>query len=128
MKKTNRFQNTKRRTLEVLEDKTWMGVPTIADRVGIQPVRRAYTYLAHLRAMGLVARELDEAGKSRYQITDPTTDSREKIDALVLGLRRAERARSHWRYDLQELPLIRIWFHRYFLPCNVVSELRERFA
>ena len=44
-------------------------VPLFARKVGIRPVRRAYTYLAHLEGMGLVARGWDAAGKLHFQIT-----------------------------------------------------------
>lgn len=70
MKQRNRFQNeTKKRTLEVLECKISLDVPTIAKKVGIQPVRRAYTYLSHLEEMGLVERPLDAQGKLHCRIT-----------------------------------------------------------
>ena len=64
------FNKTKKRTLEVLEDKTWMDVPAFASKVGIRPVRRAYTYLAHLEKLGLVARGSHASGKLHFQITD----------------------------------------------------------
>jgi hypothetical protein len=71
MKMRRGFQNrTKQRVLEVLECKTWLDVPNHCEKIGIQPVRRAYTYLAHLTDLGLVARSLDTQGKLRYQITD----------------------------------------------------------
>jgi hypothetical protein len=68
--KNGSYNKTKRRALEVLEDKTWVNVPTIAHTVGIRPVRRAYTYLAHLEDLGLLIRALDTAGKLHFQITD----------------------------------------------------------
>jgi hypothetical protein len=69
MKRENRSYNkTKKRTLEILEDKTWLDVPAVARKVGIRPVRRAYTYLAHLEKLGLVTRGFDAAGKLHFQI------------------------------------------------------------
>ena len=58
MKRGNRSYNkTKKRALEVLEDKTWMDVPAFARKVGIRPVRRTYTYLAHLEDLARACRE-----------------------------------------------------------------------
>lgn len=38
-------------------------------KVGIQPVRRTYTYLAHLEDLGLVIRGWDADDKLHFQIT-----------------------------------------------------------
>src|SRR6476659_6792178 len=64
------YNKTKKRALEVLEDKTWIAVPAFAHKVGIRPVRRTYTYLAHLEDLGLVTRGLDAPGELHFQITD----------------------------------------------------------
>lgn len=69
-RKNGSYNKTKKRALEVLEDKTWMDVPAIARKVGIRPVRRTYTYLAHLEGLGLVTRRLDAPGKLHFKITD----------------------------------------------------------
>ena len=58
------YNKTKKRALEVLEDRTWIDVPAFAHKVGIRPVRRTYTYLAHLEELGLVTRGLDAQGVS----------------------------------------------------------------
>ena len=55
-RKNGSYNKTKNKALEVLENKTWMDVPTFAHKVGIRPVRRTYTYLAHLEDLGLVTR------------------------------------------------------------------------
>src|SRR5258708_22871524 len=68
--KNGSYNKTKKRTLEILENKTWLDVPTVARKVGIRPVRRAYTYLAHLETLGLVIRGFDAFGKLHFQITD----------------------------------------------------------
>jgi hypothetical protein len=71
MKRRHGFYNkTKKRALEVLEDKTWIDVPAFAHKVGIRPVRRTYTYLAHLEDLGLVTRAWDAHDKLHFQITD----------------------------------------------------------
>jgi hypothetical protein len=44
-------------------------VPMFARKVGIRPVRRTYTYLAHLEELGLVTRGWDASGKLHFQIT-----------------------------------------------------------
>jgi hypothetical protein len=67
-RKSGPYNKTKKRALEVLEDKTWLDVPTFARKVGIRPVRRTYTYLAHLEDLGLATRGLDAAGKLHFQI------------------------------------------------------------
>ena len=67
--KNGSYNKTKKRTLEILEDKTWLDVPTLGRKVGIRPVRRAYTYLAHLEDMGLVIGGWDATGKLNFQIT-----------------------------------------------------------
>ena len=70
MKRENgSYNKTKKRALEVLEDKTWMDVPAFAHKVGIRPVRRTYTYLAHLEDLGLVTRAWDAHDKLHFQIT-----------------------------------------------------------
>jgi len=70
MKRENgSYNKTKKRTLEILENIPWLDVPTIAYKVGIRPVRRAYTYIAHLEDMGLVKGGWDAAGKLHFQIT-----------------------------------------------------------
>jgi len=53
-----------------LENKTWLDVPALARKVGIRPVRRAYTYLTHLEGLGLVTGGFDVPGKLHFQITD----------------------------------------------------------
>jgi hypothetical protein len=63
------YNKTKKRTLEILENNTWLDVPAIAHKVGISPVRRAYTYLAHLEDIGLVKGGFDAPGKLHFQIT-----------------------------------------------------------
>ena len=90
------YNKTKKMTLDVLEDKTWMDVPTLARRVGILPVRRAYTYLAHLEELGLVIRGWDAPGKLHFKITDR-------------GLERLEWLRAQKRTTLEELlsPILR---------------------
>ena len=72
-RKSGSYNKTKKRALEVLEDKTWMDVPAFAHKVGIRPVRRAYTYLAHLEDLGLVIRAWDTHDKLHFQITDRGT-------------------------------------------------------
>ena len=68
-RKNESYNKTKKRALEVLEDKTWLDVPAFAHKVGIQPVRRTYTYLAHLEDLGLVERGWDAHDKLHFQIT-----------------------------------------------------------
>ncbi len=71
-RKSGSYNKTKKRTLEILENKTWLDVPAIARKVGIRPVRRAYTYIAHLEKLGLVTRGWDAPdapGKLHFQIT-----------------------------------------------------------
>ena len=71
MKRENgSYNKTKKRALEILENKTWLDVPALARKVGIRPVRRAYTYFAHLEDLGLVTRGFDVAGKLHFQITE----------------------------------------------------------
>ena len=67
-RKNGTYNETKKRALEVLEDKTWMDVPAFAHKVGIRPVRRTYTYLAHLEDLGLVTRAWDAHDKLHFQI------------------------------------------------------------
>ena len=68
-RKNGSYNKTKNKALEVLENKTWMDVPTFAHKVGIRPVRRTYTYLAHLEDLGLVIRGWDAHDKLHFQIT-----------------------------------------------------------
>jgi len=84
------YNKTKKRALEILENKTWLDVPTIAHKVGIRPVRRAYTYLAHMEDMGLVKGGWDVAGKLHFQIT-------------ARGLERLEWLRGQERTTLEDL-------------------------
>ena len=95
-RKNGSYNKTKKRALEVLEDKTWIDVPAFAHKVGIRPVRRTYTYLAHLEDLGLVTRGLDAPGKLHFQITDR-------------GLERLEWLRAQKRTTLEELiaPILR---------------------
>jgi hypothetical protein len=58
------YNKTKKSALEVLEDRTWMDVPAFARKVGIRPVRRTYTYLAHLEDLGLVTSRLRKKADS----------------------------------------------------------------
>jgi len=90
------YNKTKKRALEILENKTWLDVSTIAHKVGIRPVRRAYTYLAHLENLGLVARGFDALGKLHFQIT-------------ARGLERLAWLRAHKRSVLEEFlaPILR---------------------
>ena len=68
-RKNGSYNKTKKKALEVLEDKTWMDVPAFAHKLGIQPVRRTYAYLAHLEDLGLVVRGWDAHDKLHFQIT-----------------------------------------------------------
>ena len=68
-RKNGSYNKTKKKALEVLEDKTWMDVPAFAHKLGIRPVRRTYTYLAHLEDLGLVVRGWDAHDKLHFQIT-----------------------------------------------------------
>ena len=79
-----------------LENKTWLDVPAVARKVGIRPVRRAYTYLAHLESLGLVIRGFDAPGKLHFQIT-------------ARGLDRLEWLRAQKRSALEEFlaPILR---------------------
>jgi hypothetical protein len=97
MKRENgSYNKTKKRTLEILENKNWLDVPAIARKVGIRPVRRAYTYLAHLEDMGLIKGGWDAAGKLHFQIT-------------ARGLERLEWLRAQRRSTLEEFlaPILR---------------------
>jgi hypothetical protein len=97
MKRRNgSYNKTKKHTLEILENNIWVDVPTIAHKVGIRPVRRAYTYIAHLEDMGLVKGGWDVAGKLHFQIT-------------ARGLERLEWLRAKNRTTLEELlaPILR---------------------
>ena len=67
--KNGSYNKTKKKALEVLEDKTWLDVPAFSRKVGIRPVRRTYTYLAHLEDLGLVKRGWDAHDKLHFQIT-----------------------------------------------------------
>ena len=68
--KNTTYNKTKKRALEILENETLIDGPTFARAVGIRPVRRVYAYLAHLGALGLVARRSDLGSKLRFQITE----------------------------------------------------------
>ena len=94
--KNGSYNETKKRTLEVLEDRTWLDVPTLARKVGILPVRRAYTYLAHLEDLGLVTRAWDAHDKLHFQIT-------------ARGLERVEWLRAQKRTTIEDLlaPILR---------------------
>ena len=69
-RKSESYNKTKKRSLEVLENGIPMDGPTFAHRVGIRPVRRVYAYLSHLSALGLVSRRADLGSKLRFQITE----------------------------------------------------------
>jgi hypothetical protein len=94
--KSELYNSTKKRALEVLKDRTWMDVPTFAHKVGIQPVRRTYAYLDHLQRQGLVIRGWYAPGKLYFQITER-------------GLERLEWLRRQNRTALQVLiePILR---------------------
>ncbi len=96
IRKNGSYNKTKKRALEILENKIWLDVPAVARKVGIRPVRRAYTYLAHLENMGLITRGLDAAGKLHFQITER-------------GLERLEWLRGQKRTPLEEFlaPILR---------------------
>src|SRR5215469_15189826 len=68
-KRDANYNSTKKRALEIFEDQKWMDVPTVARKVGIRPVRRAYTYLAHLEDLGLLMRGWDDHHKLHFRIT-----------------------------------------------------------
>ena len=68
-KQNGNYNSTKKRVLEIFQDQEWFDVPTIARKVGIRPVRRAYTYLAHLEDLGLLVRSRDVLRKLHFQIT-----------------------------------------------------------
>jgi DNA-binding MarR family transcriptional regulator len=67
--KNGSFNLTKKRALEVLEPHTSLDVPTLARKIGIDPIRRAYTYLGHLEKLGLIERTHDANKKIHFQIT-----------------------------------------------------------
>ena len=98
MKRENGVYNkTKKRALEVLENRIAIDGPTFADKVGIHPVRRVYAYLDHLAALDLVLRRTDIGSKIHFQITER-------------GLERLEWLRAqHKPTALQELllPILR---------------------
>ena len=85
-----------RANCRLLENKTWLDVPAAARKVGIHPVRQAYTYLAHLERLGLVTTGFDAAGKLHFQIT-------------ARGLERLELLHAQKRTTLEELlaPILR---------------------
>lgn len=64
-----RYNSTKKRSLEIFEDQSWIDVPGFSKKAGIRPVRRAYTYLAHLEQLGLLTRGYDAGRKLHYRIT-----------------------------------------------------------
>jgi len=69
-RKSESYNKTKKRSLEVLENGIPMDGPTFAHRVGIRPVRRVYTYLDHLAGLGLVVRRVDLGSRLHFQITE----------------------------------------------------------
>ena len=70
MKRRSELYNSKKKcVLEVLEDGKWMDVPTLARKAKIEPVRRSYTYLAHLEGINLIARGHSSGGKLYYRVT-----------------------------------------------------------
>ena len=95
-RKSGSYNKTKKRTLEILENQIWLDVPAFARKAGIRPVRRAYTYIAHLEELGLVTRGWDAPGKLHFQITDR-------------GLERLQWLRAQKRTTLEELlaPILR---------------------
>jgi len=91
MKRKNGSHNrTKKRALEVLENRIPMDGITFADKMGIRPVRRVYAYLAHLTTLGLIVRRTDLGRKLRFQITSR-------------GMKRLEWLRSEKRTTLEQL-------------------------
>jgi hypothetical protein len=66
---TRFYNSTKKRTLEIFQYQTWIDVPRFARKASIRPVRRAYSYLAHLEGLGLLARGYTAARKLHYRIT-----------------------------------------------------------
>ena len=69
-RKSESYNKTKKRALEVLENGTPIDGPTFARKVGIHPVRRVYAYLAHLAILGLVVRRSDLGSNLHFQITE----------------------------------------------------------
>ena len=82
-KKMRSYNSTKKRILEILQDQTWMDVPTLARKSGIRPVRRSYTYLAHLEELGLLVRSYSASGKLHYQITPRGVDRLEWLQSQI---------------------------------------------
>jgi predicted transcriptional regulator len=95
-RKSESYNKTKKRALEVLENGTPIDGPTFARKVGIRPIRRVYAYLAHLAALGLLIRRVDLGRKLHFQITER-------------GLQRLKWLRAPERTMLEELigPLLR---------------------
>jgi hypothetical protein len=69
-RKSESYNKTKKRALEVLENGIPMDAPTFAHRVGIRPVRRVYAYLDHLAVLGLMVRRADLGSRLHFQITE----------------------------------------------------------
>jgi predicted ArsR family transcriptional regulator len=69
-RKSESYNKTKKRALEVLENRIPIDAPTFAHRVGIRPVRRVYAYLDHLAVLGLVVRRADLGSRLHFQITE----------------------------------------------------------
>src|SRR5256885_12560881 len=69
-RKSESYNKTKKRSLEVLENGIPMDGPTFAHRVGIRPVRRGYAYLDHLAVFGLAVRRVDLGRRLHFQITE----------------------------------------------------------
>lgn len=65
------YNAAKKRALQLFADRGgWMYVHTFADLAGVQPVRRAFTYLLRLHNFGLLDRAKDASGKLIYRITE----------------------------------------------------------
>jgi hypothetical protein len=95
-RKSESYNKTKKRSLEVLENGIPMDGPTFAHRAGIRPVRRVYAYLDHLALLGLVVRRADLGSRLHFQITER-------------GLQRLKWLRAEERLPLEVLvaPLLR---------------------
>ena len=99
-RKSGLYNLTKKRALEVLEDRNWMDAPTFAHKVGIRPVRRTYAYLDHLEHLGLVFRGWSAQAKLYFQITERGLERLEWLRAqnrttpqgLIAPLLRAKRS------------------------------------
>jgi len=90
MKRKRELYNSKKKcVLEILEDGTWMDIPALAGKAKIDPVRRSYTYLAHLEGLNLLTRGYNSGGKLYYRIT---TRGLERLNWLRLGNESAPKA------------------------------------